>query len=205
MFQNLQNIDTAFQHVKYLSFTVVFLSLSFSGYMGFMTFRTMEEAQNRIYILAEGKALEAFASDKRDNIQVEAKDHVKMFHHYFFTLSPDEKFIRKQIGQSLYLTDGSAKRVYDNLREQGYYSELVSSNINQTVDMDSVTVSLDTYPFRFHYYGKQHITRSSSRETRNLITTGRLRYIDRTDQNPHGFLIEQWETLANETLKIEKR
>ncbi|MBN3584834.1 conjugative transposon protein TraK [Algoriphagus aestuarii] len=205
MFQNLQNIDTAFQHVKYLSFTVVFLSLSFSGYMGFMTFRTMEQAHNRIYILAEGKALEAFASDKRDNIQVEARDHVKMFHHYFFTLSPDEKFIRKQIGQSLYLTDGSAKRVYDNLREQGYYSELVSSNINQTVDMDSVTVSLDTYPFRFQYYGKQHITRTSSRETRTLITTGRLRYIDRTDQNPHGFLIEQWETLANETLKIEKR
>jgi len=39
--------------------------------------------QERIYILANGKALEAWSAERRDNIPVEARDHVKMFHHYF--------------------------------------------------------------------------------------------------------------------------
>jgi conjugative transposon TraK protein len=205
MFQNLKNLDTAFRHVKYLSFTAILGSLCLSGYLGIKAIQATQAAQERIYILAEGKALEAFSATKKENIPVEARDHVTMFHHYFFSLSPDEKFIRDQLSKSLYLADGSAKKVYDNLRERGYYTEIVSANMNQTVDTDSVTISLDSYPFGFRYYGKQKIIRPTSVVTRSLITTGRLRHIDRTDQNPHGFLIEKWEILSNETITVEKR
>ncbi|TXE04767.1 conjugative transposon protein TraK [Algoriphagus aquimarinus] len=205
MFQNLKNLDTAFRHVKYLSFTVVLGSLCFAGYLGVKAIQATQAAQERVYILAEGKALEAFSATKKDNIPVEARDHVKMFHHYFFTLSPDEKFINEQLVKSLYLSDGSAKKVYDNLKERGYFTEIVSANINQTIAMDSVSISIDSYPYEFLYYGKQQIIRPTSVVTRGLITKGRLRHIDRTDQNPHGFLIEHWETLSNENLNVESR
>jgi len=205
MFQNLKNLDTAFQHVKYLSLLTILCSMVFAGYVGIEAMNATESAQQRIYILAEGKALEAFAATKRENIPVEARDHVKMFHHYFFTLSPDENFIREQVTKSLYLADVSAKRVYDNLREQGYYTEMVSANINQTLKMDSVVVSTDSYPFAFNYHGTQRIIRPTSVVTRQLVTRGRLRHIDRTDQNPHGFLIEKWETISNRDIKVDKR
>ncbi|PZX59336.1 conjugative transposon TraK protein [Algoriphagus ratkowskyi] len=205
MFQNLRNLDTAFRHVKYLSFVAILGSLCLSGYLGMKAIHATEAAQERIYILAEGKALEAFSATKKQNIPVEARDHVKMFHHYFFTLSPDENFIRDQLTKSLYMADGSAKKVYDNLQERGYFSEIVSANMNQEIQMDSVAISMDSYPFGFRYYGKQKIIRPTSVVIRNLITTGRLRHIDRTDKNPHGFLIENWETLSNENLSIEKR
>ena len=29
-----------------------------------------------------------------ETLDVEAKSHVEMFHHYFFTLPPDDKYIR---------------------------------------------------------------------------------------------------------------
>jgi conjugative transposon TraK protein len=205
MFQNLRNLDTAFRHVKYLSFVAILGSLCLSGYLGMKAIQATEAAQERIYILAEGKALEAFSATKKENIPVEARDHVTMFHHYFFSLSPDENFIREQLSKSLYLADGSAKKVYDNLRERGYYTEIVSANMNQTVETDSVSISLAAYPFKFKFYGKQKIIRPTSVEIRSLITTGRLRHIDRTDQNPHGFLIENWETLSNETITVQKR
>lgn len=205
MFQNLKNLDTAFRHVKYLSFAVTLGSLCLSGYLGMKAIQATQAAQERIYILAEGKALEAFSATKKENIPVEAKDHVSMFHHYFFSLSPDENFIREQVSKSLYLADGSAKKVYDNLRERGYYTEIVSANMNQTVETDSVNISMDSYPFNFRFYGKQKIIRPTSVVTRSLITKGRLRHIDRTDQNPHGFLIENWETLSNETITVQKR
>lgn len=205
MFQNLKNLDTAFRHVKYLSFTAILGSLCFAGYLGVKAIQATQTAQERVYILAEGKALEAFAATKKENIPVEARDHVKMFHHYFFTLSPDEKFINEQLIKSLYLSDGSAKKVYDNLKERGYYTEIVSANINQTIAMDSVTISIASYPYEFRYYGKQQIIRPTSVVTRGLITRGRLRHIDRTDQNPHGFLIENWETLSNVNLNVQNR
>lgn len=205
MFQNLKNLDTAFRHVKYLSYAVTLGSLCLSGYLGMRAMEATQAAQERIYILAEGKALEAFSATKKENIPVEARDHVTMFHHYFFTLSPDENFIREQVSKSLYLADGSAKSVYDNLRESGYYTQIVSANMNQTVETDSVSISMDSYPFDFRFYGKQKIIRPTSVVTRSLITKGRLRHIDRTDQNPHGFLIENWETLSNETITVKKR
>ena len=82
---------------------------------------------------------------------------------------------------------------------------MVSANMNQTVQMDSIHISLDSYPYGFRYFGKQKVIRSTSIVTRKLVTSGQLRHIDRSDHNPHGFLVENWETISNETLKSEKR
>ena len=81
--------------------------------------------QNRVYILANGKALEAYASDRKDNIEVEGRDHVKTFHQFFFTLDPDEKVIQTNITKALYLPDASATRAYDNLKEMRYLSNII--------------------------------------------------------------------------------
>ncbi|UCS94349.1 conjugative transposon protein TraK [Echinicola marina] len=205
MFKNLQNIDTAFKHIRLFAFGIMAGSILIAGLISFEAFRMVQSTQQRIYILAEGKALEAFAAQRRDNIPVEARDHVKMFHHYFFTLSPDDRHIKEQVGKSLYMADGSAKAAYDNLRESGYYTRMVSANINQTIHMDSIAIDTDFHPYRFTYYGTQRIIRPTSVVTRRLVTEGRLRHVDRSDRNPHGFLIERWETLSNENLNVEKR
>lgn len=204
MFENLRNIDSAFQFVRTFAFIAIIGNLGFSTYMGYITYQGIKESQDRIYILAEGKALEAFSSSKRENIPVEARDHVKMFHYHFFTLSPDDEQIRNQISKSFYLADGSAKKVYDQLMEQGYYSELISSNINQFVELDSVQIYVDSYPFKFKFFGKEKIIRPSSILTRTLLTAGTIRQVDRSDQNPHGLLIGEWEILENRDLKVER-
>jgi hypothetical protein len=41
--------------------------------------------------------------------------------------------------------------------------------------------------------------------TRDLVTEGWLRNISRSDNNPHGFLIERWNTIDNRDLKVENR
>jgi hypothetical protein len=57
----------------------------------YKSYQLASQSQQKIFIPANGKVLEAFAADRKDNIPVEAKDRVKMFHHYFFTLYPNEK------------------------------------------------------------------------------------------------------------------
>ena len=108
----------------------------------------LQRHRKRIYILANGKTLEAYSAERKDNIPVEARDHVKCFITISFTLDPDDKVIQYNITKALYLADVSAKD-NDNLKENGYYSNLIAGNISQQVTVDSVTINTDQYPFYF--------------------------------------------------------
>lgn len=197
MFTQFKNIDTAFRHIKRFSVFLILACITVSGFAIYKSYEMVQVAQARIYILANGKALEAFSAERKDNIPVEAKDHIKMFHHYFFTLDPDEKVIQENISNALNLADESAKKAYDNLKEQGYYNNLISANISQEIRVDSIELDMNQYPFYFRCSATQKLIRSTSTITRKLITQGYLRNVSRSDNNPHGFLIQRWETLEN--------
>ncbi|WP_137404369.1 conjugative transposon protein TraK [Echinicola rosea] len=205
MFESLKHIDTAFRHIRLFSLLVVLGVCLLSGFLCYRSLRMAADAQERVYILAHGKVLEAMAGERKQNIAVEAKDHIKMFHHHFFTLSPDESQIKQSVAKALYLADGSAKKAYDNLGEQSYYQQLVAANMDQTIEMDSIRLDIESYPYRFTYYGKQRIVRTTSILVRKLVTQGALREVQRSENNPHGFLIEGWETISNTNLSQYKR
>lgn len=205
MFKKMKNIDSAFRHIRLFSIVFLVGCIGISSYALLISYRTTANSQQRIYILANGKALEAYAADRKDNIAVEARDHVKMFHHFFFSLDPDDKVIKTNIEKALYLADGSAKQQYDNLKENNYYSSLISGNISQEISVDSIVINIDVYPYYFRYKGQQKIIRPTSIVTRSLVTEGYLRNVARSDNNSHGFLIEKWKTLDNEDIKIENR
>lgn len=205
MFKQMKNIDSAFRLIRSFTMLVIIGCFILCSFTLYKSFRLVSEIQGKVYILANGKALEAFASDRKDNIPVEARDHVKNFHHLFFTLDPDDKVIQANITKALYLADASAKREYDNLKENGYYSNIISGNISQQIKVDSVSIDINKYPYHFRCYATLSIIRATSIVSRSLITEGFLRNVSRSDNNPHGFLIERWATIENKDLKIENR
>jgi conjugative transposon TraK protein len=121
----------------------------------------------------------------------------------FFTLDPDEKVIDANIGKALYLADESAKNQYNDLKEKSYYNNLISGNISQQVTVDSIQLDINQYPYYFKCFATQKLIRSTSTANRSLITQGYLRNVARSDNNPHGFLILHWETLANRDTTIQ--
>lgn len=205
MFTKMKNIDTAFRYVRGFTMLLIVGCIIICCYTLYKSFTAVTLMQDRVYILANGKALEAYSSDRKDNVPVEARDHVKTFHKFFFTLDPDDKVIKANVTKALYLADDSAKRVYDDLKENGYYAGVISGNISQTITIDSTTINTDEYPYYFKCYAKQCIIRTTSILNRNLITEGTLRNVSRSDNNPHGFLIERWNTLENRDLGVENR
>ncbi|MFD2599062.1 conjugative transposon protein TraK [Sphingobacterium corticis] len=204
-FKKTKNIDTAFRHVRGFTMLLISLGAIVLGFTIYKSFSAVLALQERIYILADGKVLAANASLREDNILVEARDHVATFHQLFFTLDPDDKAIAENISRALYLADRSAHQAYDNLKEKGFYSGLIAGNVNQTLHIDSVVVNTEEYPFSFQCFASQQIVRPTSITTRSLTTAGALRTVSRSDNNPHGFLIERWTTLENRDLKTELR
>jgi conjugative transposon TraK protein len=205
MFPKTQNIENAFQTIRLFTIIVVCGCFAVSGFTIWLAERAVGHMQDKVYVLAEGKALEAMAADRRENLPAEARDHIRAFHQAFFSLDPDEKVINANIGRALYLADASARRTYENLKENGYYSGIIAGNISETLVVDSIVLDTRGYPLYFRCYGTEKIIRPTSAVTRTLVTEGWLRNTGRSDNNPHGFLIEKWTILDNSDLKVETR
>jgi conjugative transposon TraK protein len=205
MFTKAKNIDAAFRHIRSFTLVMIIASITFCCFALFKSYELVQTAHSKVYILANGKVLDAYASERKENIPVEARDHVSTFHRFFFSLDPDDKVIQSNVVRALYLADASAKAQYENLKESGFYTSIISGNISQQIQIDSVQISTDAYPYYFKCTASQRIIRATSIVTRRLVTEGYLRSVTRSDNNPHGFLIERWTTLENNDVNIQNR
>ncbi|QES88926.1 conjugative transposon protein TraK [Rhizosphaericola mali] len=205
MFHQLKNIESAFKHLKLFTFVIVICSAATACYTIYASFQEVHSMQGKVYVISNGKLLEAVATERKENIPVELRDHVRIFHHDFFTLDPDEKANERSLTKALYLADNTAKQQYDNLKESGFYSNVVAGNVTQRIEDDSIALNLNQDPYYFRYYGKQTITRPTSKVIRRIITEGYLRETSQSDNNPHGFLIEHWQTIDNADISIINR
>ncbi|WP_313260652.1 conjugative transposon protein TraK [Sphingobacterium sp.] len=205
MFRKMKNIDSAFRTIRVFTILIVLVSSGLCCLSLYWSFRSISRQQQTVYVIGNGQAFLASSSSRKENLSAEARDHVQRFHELFFTLDPDEASIRENTTRALYLADQSAKKVYDNLRERDFYSQLVAANVNQSLKVDSIEVDLSEYPYRFRFHGTQLITRPTTQTTRNLFCQGMLREVSRSENNSHGLLIERWEILDNRDLRTRNR
>lgn len=161
----------------------------------FFSYKMIMDSRKSIYVIDNGIPILLEQTDELLNRPVEYKAQVELFHRLFFTLPPDDKYIKKNVEQSLYLIDESGKAEYSNLREKGFYNQILSSNSNISIQSDSIQIDIPNK--KFIYYGKQLINRKSTLIIRKLITEGNFEDIIRTDKNPHGVLLKNWKILDN--------
>ncbi len=205
MLKSLTNLESAFKQAKVLIICFLVFASLISIYALYSSYQAALRAQETIFILDQGSILSARAQNIQENRPVEAREHARRFHEYFFTLSPDERAISYTIEKALLVADESVKREYDNLKEKGFYNEIIAGNISQHVKIDSVYIDVSSYPYYVKCLGKIEIIRTSSITLRNLVSECYLRDVVRSDNNPHGFLVENWRVLDNSDIKTVRR
>ncbi|WP_439185421.1 conjugative transposon protein TraK [Carboxylicivirga taeanensis] len=204
--KQLIHIQRQFRMTVYVLLATTMLSIGAGLYTFVRSLQLVNESRQKIYVLDNGQSLLlALRADISDNRSAEARHHVKRFHELFFTLEPDKAYIESNIREALYLADKSAMKQYRTFKENNLYNRVIASDISMTLQSDSIRVDFSTYPYRFLYYGKQKIVRKSNTTIRQLITSGQLRNISRTDNNTHGFLIEGWMINDNSDLQTTRR
>lgn len=205
-FKSLKNIESSFKQIRLFSILFLFLCGSITVYAVWSSYTFAEAQRQKIYVLDGGKSLMlALSQDLSQNRPVEAREHVKRFHELFFTLSPDKEAIENNIKRALFLSDKSAFNYYTDLSEKGYYNRIVSGNINQTIQVDSVVCNFDEYPYTVTTYARQMIIRESNVTERSLKTSCKLLNSLRSDNNPQGFILEAFEIVENKDLKVVNR
>lgn len=164
--------------------------------VGFVfAYKLIEDSRKSLYVIDNGVPILVKQTDELLNRPVEYKSQVELFHRLFFTLAPDDRYIKENVEKSLYLIDDSGKKEYTNLREKGFYNQIISGNSLVTVRNDSIKLDLPNK--KFIYYGTQMINRKNSLIIRKLITEGDFKDMIRSPNNPHGVLLRNWRILDN--------
>ena len=205
-FKSLNNIESAFRQLRLFSIVFLVMCASVMGYSVWTAYSFAEAQRQKIYVLDEGKSLMlALSQDLSQNRPVEAREHVKRFHELFFTLAPDKSAIEGNIQRALFLSDRAAFNHYRDLSEKGYYNRIISGNVNQRIEVDEVECDFDVYPYQVTTRARQFIIREKSITERSLITTGRLQNSVRSDNNPHGFILEAFIVVENRDIRTIDR
>lgn len=205
-FKSLKNIETSFKQIRLYAFVFVVLCISITGYALWKSYAFANQQREKIYILDKGKSLMlALSQDVKINRPVEAREHIKRFHELFFTLAPDKKAIEQHMDRAFYLSDKSAYNYYKDLAEKGYYNRIISGNVNQRIEIDSVICQFDQYPYKAKTYARQFIIRSSNITERSLVSSCELINSVRSDNNPQGFMLTDFIVQENKDIQIIKR
>ena len=142
------------------------------------------DAQQKVYVLDGNVPILVQRTTMEETLDVEAKSHVEMFHHFFFTLAPDDKYIRYTMDKAMYLVDETGLAQYNTLKEKGFYNNIMGTSAVFSIFCDSINFNEEKMEF-----------------TRELVTAGKLKRVPRTDNNPHGLLIVDWRTLLNKDIE----
>lgn len=205
-FKTLRNIESSFKQIRLFTFVFAVLCFGVVGVVVFKSYQFAEEQRQKIYVLDNGKSLMvALSQDMSINRPVEAREHVRRFHELFFTIAPDKNAIESNVKRAFNLADQSAFNYYKDLQEKGYYNRIISGNIQQRIEVDSIVANFDSYPYDVKTYARQFIIRSSNLTIRNLITNCSLVNSVRSDSNPQGFTVEKFNVLENRDVETVER
>lgn len=199
----IKNIEQRFKINKIVSLSAIVFAVFIVIAGFFFSYRMIQDSRRSIYVLDNGVPILAKQTDVLLNRPVEYKAQIELFHRLFFTLAPDDAYIKENIQKSLYLIDDSGKKEYTNLREKGFYNQIVASSSMVSIHADSISLNMEQNKFQF--FGKQMITRKSSVITRKLITEGFFEDIIRSPNNPHGVLLKNWRIIDNEELSNQTK
>lgn len=168
-------------------------------------FHFVRQSRDTVYVVDKGSTLMATIADGDVQRDLEVEDHVRRFHELLFNLAPSTESQKRNLEQALHMADRSAYDWWQDQSESGYYNRLVSANISQEIQIDSVRFSLQTYPYPARLYGKVFLTRESNITAYELVSECRLSDVPRSRSNPHGLMVERFTVRRYESLGTRKR
>ena len=195
----LKNLESKIKLVTIICVAVIAACVIISVSSIFAGTNMVMDAQKKIYVLDGNVPILVNRTTMEETLDVEAKSHIEMFHHYFFTLAPDDKYIRYTMEKAMYLVDETGMAQYNTLKEKGFYNNIMGTSAVFSIFCDSIRLDMDR--MEFTYYGRQRIERRTSILTRELVTAGSMKRVPRTENNPHGLLITNWRTLLNKDIE----
>lgn len=198
-------IDAELKRSRSLVWAVVGFAAIITVGVTLLSFRFVRQSRDTVYVVDKGSTMMATIASGDVQRDLEVEDHVRRFHELMFNLAPSAESQKRSLERALLMADRSAYDYWQDHSEAGYYSRLVSANISQEIQIDSVLFSIQQYPYPARTFGKVFLTRESNVTAYSFVSECRLTDVARSASNPHGLMIEKFEVKKYESLGTRRR
>ena len=174
---------------RFIVLSVVLVAFSSSAFAIYEMYRSTQTMLNSNFAVdADGEVMPLKIVTKRENLAVEAKAHIAMFHHFFYDLNTSN--YKTQLEKALWLGDKTVDDIYRQKKVDGIYNRVLQYALVQKINIKSIDVDLRQEPYLFRVEAALEVKRGTITDHYDLITTGALISVDRSfPRNPHGLLI----------------
>ncbi len=191
MYNTFKDISKERDSLRKIMLIVVLSAIVAVVFMFFICLYYINNKEQKIYVLDQTNAYKlAKIQNIKDNRIYEVRDFLKNITNLTFAFAPDKNFNAENLNTAnTFFRDGSLTNYIATLGNNGYFAELASKNLSQTIvsspgsEKIKITAQTAISPYKvlvdfYVYVGAQykHITYNI-----NLVDTYR------SDLNPHGF------------------
>ena len=129
---------------------------------------------------------------EKENLEVEALEHLRLFHSYFYGL--DATNFESHIEKALWLGDSSVDNIYRQKKADGVYNRLMQYSLVQKVINIESELDLTSEPYPFRTVTVFQINRGSATDTYELVSTGKLLHLEKRNfpKNTHALLVTDY-------------
>lgn len=184
-----KNIYTLLQQNRFIVLSVVVGATLTAVTSVFMVVHVYRQSINNAFMVnTDGHVIPLQLVSQKENLEVEAKAHLELFHTYFYNI--DASNYEKNLSKALWLGDSTVDAIYRQKKSDGVYNRLLQYSLVQKVIRVASNVDLKREPYRFECTVLFEINRGSVIDRYELTTTGSLIHVERNfPNNTHGLLI----------------
>jgi len=187
-----KNIYSVLQTNRFVVITVVSGALISSLLFGWMMYDIQRTALNNSFAInTDGSVIPLKWVTQKENLEVEAKAHLELFHTYFYNI--DASNYLRNLEKALWLGNSSVDNLYRQKKADGVYNRLLQYSLVQKVLSIEAQLDLQVEPYQFKTTTIFEINRGTVVDRYELISTGNLIVVDRNyPTNTHGLLITNY-------------
>ena len=166
------------------------LSTAFSSLISYKTYTT--SINSAFAIGSDGGVIPLQWQEQKENLLVEALDHLQLFHSYFYGI--DATNFESNVEKALWLGNSTVDNVYRQKKADGVYNRLIQYGLVQKVLSIDSEINLQAEPYPFKTVTVFQINRGTMVDTYELVTTGTLIHLEKRNfpKNTHGLLITDY-------------
>ncbi|OEK07365.1 hypothetical protein A8C32_18180 [Flavivirga aquatica] len=205
--QSLKNIPASFSLAKRSLLYCLIISVSISTGSLVWAFITTNNIKNTAFVLTKDGQAAMMTGVSLSEVDVyrkpEIMNHIKMFHKALWEI--DQFNYERRINKALYLSGRSGKQLYQTLQANGHLAKIVTENLTQKIDIDSIKINEKVTPYQAQLFGKLRVSRTDQKveSVNDFRAKFVLHNVSRTNKNPHGLLIENY-LLQSKPITIPK-
>lgn len=199
----LADIGSTMKTLRTVALVAVVLTALVSLLAFYLSASMIGKAQDVIYVVENGTAqaaTRALSDSERDK---EVMSHLTMFHMLLYDAIPNIAIINERHALAMEMADESVWRYLKDLEESRYFSTIVDLNMSQQIQVDSMNVNIDVYPYRAEVFTSLTVMRASTIAVYFLRTECTLTNTPRSRENPAGLLVGDF--YADKPVLLDRR